>query len=308
MTLTAWAVTTGESGMRTQARGLAVAVADQVVEKILPAGIGWPWRAPLLSPPWPDLIVSCGRRSAKAARAAKRASGGRILAVHVQDPRFAADAFDLVVAMEHDAIQSGEKVIKVSTALHDVTPAALDAAATVWRGRLAPLGRPLAGVIVGGDLRGRAFAGADCDRLVARLERLRAGSGAALAITPSRRTSAETLARIKTAFAGEERIFVWDRSGDNPYLGILALADRLIVTSDSVSMISEALSASHPVEVFDLGFSRHVGFIQTLVDRGLVRRFEGEPSFPLATGPINVTAEVAVVVRNLLQRRTGESG
>ncbi|HEY5289716.1 MAG TPA: ELM1/GtrOC1 family putative glycosyltransferase, partial [Caulobacteraceae bacterium] len=235
MSTSAWAVTTGEMGMRTQARGLAEAVADAVAE--LTVG-SWPWSGPKPTPPWPTVIVSCGRRSARWALAARKASGGSSFAVHVQDPRRDADAFDLIVAMAHDAIAAGGNVIKVTTALHDLTPAKLETAAKAWADRLAPLGRPLTGVAIGGDLRGRAFTLADGARLVEGLRRVRAGTGGALAITPSRRTPAATLAQLKTAFGDDPRVFLWDREGDNPYRAILAASDRLVVTSDSVSMVS----------------------------------------------------------------------
>ena len=310
MTITAWAVTTGETGMRTQARGLARAVADEVVEKTLSRQ----WLAsrsePVdrLAPPWPDLIVSCGRRSVRQVLAARKASGGRTLAVHIQDPRFGTPGFDLIIAMEHDAIRARPRVIKVATALHDLTPQNLDAAGNLWADRLASLGHPLVGVMVGGDLRGRPFGPADGLRLLAGLQRLKSGSGGALAITPSRRTPDHVLALLGEAFAGDSSVFLWDRTGENPYRGILALADRLVVTSDSVSMVSEALATPHPVELFDLGFRRHARFIQGLVERGLARRFEGDPSPPDTTGPVNATLEAAAVVRKLLQARTGVSG
>jgi len=306
MPISAWAVTTGETGMRTQARGLAEALADEVRE--IEVERGWPWRRTLLSPPWPDVMVSCGRRSARWALAAKQKSSGAILAIHVQDPRRDADAFDFVVAMDHDAIAPSATVLKVATALHDLTPARLEAAAAAWADRLAPLGRPLTGVAIGGSLRGRAFTTADGARLIDGLKRVKEGSGGALAITPSRRTPAAVINQLNAAFEGDPRVFLWDLAGDNPYRAILAVADRLVVTSDSVSMVSEALAAPHPVEVLDLGFGRHVGFIQGLVDRRLIRRFEGDPIPPVTSGPANATLEAAAAVKALYPARTGVSG
>lgn len=309
--VTAWVVTTGEAGMRTQARGLAHAVADRIIEKTVSSGPAWPWRPRLeserLAPPWPDIVISCGRRSARASIAARRA-GGDFLAVHVQDPRGPARAFDLIVAMAHDEIRTGPRVIKVATALHDLTDENLAEAGAYWADRLAHLGHPLVGVVIGGDLKGRPFTPADSDRLISGLRRLIREAGAGLAITPSRRTPAWMLRQLATTFAEHPRVFLWDLAGDNPYRGILALADRLVVTSDSVSMVSEAIASHHPVEVLDLGFARHVGFIQTLVDRRLVRRFEGDPSIPVTLGPVNATTEAAARVRALLQTRTGVSG
>jgi mitochondrial fission protein ELM1 len=312
MSLTAWAVTTGEAGMRTQARGLARAVADVVIEKTVARGPDWPWsRAAVeeaLSPPWPDIVISCGRRSATCSLAIRKSSGGRTLNVHVQDPRGRADAFDLVVAMAHDRIAPAANVIKVATALHDLTPENLADAGRAWTSRFACLPRPLTGVVVGGDLKGRPFSLADARRLLAGLRRLRAGTGGGLAVTPSRRTPPTVQAAINEAFGGDPNVFLWDLRGENPYRAILALCDRLVVTSDSVSMVSEALSTGHPVEVLDLGFARHVGFVQDLVDQGLVRRFEGDPAPPNTAGPVNATDEAAVAIRQLLQARTGVVG
>src|SRR5580693_2174218 len=144
MTLTAWALTTGEAGMRTQARGLAAAVADVVVEKTVAGGFPWPWARPApesaMSPPWPDVVVSCGRRSVARSLAIGRASGGRAVTVHVQDPRGRAEGFDLVVAMEHDRIAPAANVIKVATALHDLTPENLAEAGRLWKPRFVALG------------------------------------------------------------------------------------------------------------------------------------------------------------------------
>jgi mitochondrial fission protein ELM1 len=62
------------------------------------------------------------------------------------------------------------------------------------------------------------------------------------------------------------------------------------------------------VEVFDLGFSRHAGFVQDLIDRGFARRFDGDPNPPITSAPVNATAAAAEAVRALLQARTGVSG
>jgi len=310
--ITAWAVTTGENGMRTQARGLAQAVANVVIEKTVRGGLDWPWRTGGLSdsvgPPWPEVMITCGRRSALATAAARKASRGRTLAVHVQDPKMSAGSFDLVVAMEHDAIKPGGNVIKVATALHDLTPENLAAAGAAWSDRLAPLGRPLVGVAIGGDLKGRPFTHADGCALLAGLKRLRREAHASLAITPSRRTPTAVRERLEEAFADDPAVFIWNLEGDNPYRAILASADRLVVTSDSVSMVSEALATGRPVEVLDLGFARHNSFIQGLADRGLLRRFEGDPVPPPSADPVNATLQAAEAVRLLLQARTGVVG
>jgi len=211
--------------------------------------------------------------------------------------------------MDHDRIAAGGNVMKVTTALHDLTPDNLAEAGRLWAPRLAPLGRPLLGVVVGGDLKGRPFTRQDGARLAAGLVSLRAKMGAALAVTPSRRTPQAVRQLLHDTFAGDPGAFVWNLEGDNPYRGILALSDRMVVTSDSVSMVSEALCLPRPVEIFDLGFPRHTAFVQGLIDRGLARRFDGALS-PSSRQPIatNATLQAAQAVKALLQTRTGVAG
>jgi mitochondrial fission protein ELM1 len=314
--LTAWALTTGEAGMRTQARGLAAAVAGAVVEKVILARP--PWRAlpagrlilrglepasDRVEPPWPDLVVSCGRRSALIAREVKRRAAGAPLLVHVQDPLVQAGAFDLVVAMAHDPVE-GPNVLKVATALHDVTAGRLAAAAELWRARLAHLPRPLVGAILGGPTRRRPFGLEEGRELLAGLLAMRRAAGAGVAVVPSRRTPDAVLALFRRAAAEDPAIWTWTREGDNPYLGVLALADRLVVTGDSVSMVSEALATPHPVEVFTPRLNkRHRGFLETLEERRLVRIFDGAWTEPAPRPVVDATAEAAKATREMIARR-----
>src|SRR3546814_9290061 len=69
--------------------------------------------------------------------------------------------------------------------------------------------------------------------------------------TPSRRTgrrNEEILRRGRAGLPAE----IWDGDGENPYFGILALADHVVVTGDSVNMVSEAASTGKPVHVVHL--------------------------------------------------------
>jgi hypothetical protein len=218
----------------------------------------------------------------------------------VQDPLTRPSRFDLVVAMEHDRAK-GPNVLRVLTALHDLTPAKLAAGAAAWTPRFAHLPRPLIGVLLGGPTRGSEFGAAEAHTLLERLEAYRDALGGSLVIVPSRRTPDGALGVFRRAV--DARTWVWDRAGDNPYLGVLALADRFVVTGDSVSMVSEALATPKPVEVFATRLrKRHDGFIQDLVDRGLVRRFDGQATDPAPRPPVDATRAAAERLRPLLQR------
>src|ERR687893_812856 len=112
-----WVLHDGKAGMASQALGVAEAASLPFVEKPLRVRRPWLWAAPSLwvapllgvtqsgvtqsgrrlRPPWPDAVIGCGRNAVRPALAIKRASGGRTLAVHVQDPRFGRDRFDLLI-------------------------------------------------------------------------------------------------------------------------------------------------------------------------------------------------------------------
>ena len=312
-----WVMTTGEAGFRSQALGLAERLVGDPRELVI--GLRFPWnRLPVAltpnpfalldparerpAPPWPELLISCGRRTAALSMAIRKASGGRTLTVHVQDPLARPDGFDLVIAMKHDAV-AGPNVMKVATALHRVTPDKLAEAARLWRERLVSGPGPLVGVMIGGPTSGRVFPTA---ALIKALTRVRREGGARLAIAPSRRTPAPLVAAAQVAFAGDPGVFIWDRESDNPYLGILALADRLVVTSDSVSMISEALATGHPVDIFgEPQNGRHAGFLTTLTKDGLIAPFTGGPAIARGARPVDATDFAAQAVRRLVEARTG---
>ena len=209
----------------------------------LTVDLAWPWRGlpsgcnilglgglskkhDRPGPPWPDVLVSCSRRAGAIAVAVRRASRGKTLAVHVQDPLTRASAFDLVVAMAHDRV-IGPNVIKTPTALHDVTPERLAAAAATWRGRLGEGGQPG----WASDPRRSEQASADVRR--------RRGALASTGWTgvppadwglgsPSPPRGARRARSRPPSQPGSARTMAtsWDMQGDNPYLGILALAGR----------------------------------------------------------------------------------
>lgn len=291
MSRSCWIITPGEAGFESQARGLAEALGTVPVLKRVRVKRPWTWipgvwwRHPLavltadsdpLTPPWPDLVVSCGRIAAPVAVAIKQASGGTTRTAHIQDPLMPLAEFDVVIAPRHDGI-SGPNVVATTGAIHCVTPAKLAAAAEHWHSRFAALPRPLLGALIGGSNGRFALDHEAVSRIAEDLAALARQHGAGLVVTPSRRTGADNEKLLRERLAGIPA-FIWDGTGDNPYFGILALADALVVTEDSVSMTSEALSTGKPVYVARLrGRSRRQRrFQDSLTRAGFTRPFNGE--------------------------------
>ena len=284
----AWVLTEGHAGMeiagaragRGAGRGTGNAQAAGVQAMGLVAGIavaGAPagrddgGRAPACAVA--RLAVTCGNVAAPVGAALRRRG---VRAVHVQHPKMDPARFDVVVAARHDGL-TGPNVVVGRTALHRVTPQRLAEARAVWEPWLRHLPRPLVAVLLGGSNGRFRLDGEVARKLATQLGVMMRMDKAGLAVTPSRRTSAEvTQAMVERL--GPMGAMVWDGRGDNPYFGLLALADAIVVTRDSVSMMSEAVATSAPVMMVDLpGRSRRLGgFVAMLQQEKRVRPFPGD--------------------------------
>jgi len=302
--------------MESQCLGLAEALGfDPVVKRIR---LRQPWRAlnPWLPipgrrvfapgsddfvPPWPDVIIATGRQSAGPALYAKKRTNGRIFCVQIQDAGVAPHRFDLVVVPGHDRLR-GPNVVTTLGALNRVTPERLAVEGAAWAPRLAHLPSPRVAVLIGGDNGVYRLTAERMRRLADDLAALeRAGFG--LMVTPSRRTGPVNEAILGAALDAV-RADVWDGTGDNPYFGYLALADAIIVTADSVNMVTEAGATGRPVHVVDLegGSSKFAAFHAAMREAGITRPFEGRIAqwdYP----PLLETARVAGIVRDRLRAR-----
>jgi hypothetical protein len=83
--------------------------------------------------------------------------------------------------------------------------------------------------------------------------------GSVFAIT-SPRTGAEATAALRVGLGPTGRVHEWrPREADNPYLGYLALADALVVTGDSESMLAETAATGKALFIYPLP-ERPLGF------------------------------------------------
>lgn len=318
MTVRCWVLTEGHIGMENQALGVAEALGAAVTVKRLRPRAPWKWLPPrlwvaplrspgpdgdALAPPWPDLIVTCGKRAVAPALAIRRLSGGRTFAVHIQVPPVRPDRFDLIVVPAHDDLRA-PNVLVTKAAVHRVTPEKLTAEAARLAPSVADLPRPLVAVLIGGANGRYRLTPAIARKLGEQLRALAQRDGAGLLVTPSRRTGAENEAALRAGL-GDAPARIWDHQGDNPYFGWLGLADHVLVTCDSVSMTSEALATGKPVHVIPLdGSSKRIDrFHKTLVAEGLTRPFDGQLD-TWTYKPPGDTARVAEEIARRLRERT----
>ncbi len=257
-----WVISDGAAGNERQALSLADAMCLSAHVIRLQPRAPWRWFAPRLTAgarlgfpaalrrelqaPWPLMAIGCGRQAALLTRGLREWSEGATFTLQILDPRIGAQHFDLVVAPRHDALHAGN-VIQTLGALNPIDDAWLAHAAGQFTA-LAQLPRPRTVLLAGGPRRGLALDDAWLEALIAQIERWRERDGGSLLISTSRRTPSAWRERLRGAFRNGCTCF-WGgaEDGANPYASYLALADRIVVTPDSVNMLSEACAVGVPV-------------------------------------------------------------
>jgi len=213
--------------------------------------------AATLRPPWPDLVVSCGVRNEPVCRWIRAQSGGRTRYVHVGRPWGSLDSFDLVITTPQYRVPPRPNVVNNMLTLHSVTPQRLALARSEWAAAFANLPRPHFAVIVGGNSGPFTLGPKAASRLARQASRLAREHGGSLLVSTSARTSEVAVDALQANIDAPNYFYRWQDAGTaNPYLGILAWADRLIVTGDSIAMLSEACATGKLVQMFDLGGMR----------------------------------------------------
>lgn len=221
------------------------------------AGID-PQRSAPLTPPWPELLITAGMRNEPVARWVREQSGGRTRLVHIGRPWANPDRFDLVITTPQYRLPRRPNVLHNDLPLHRVHAERLAQAAARWAPQLAPLPAPRIAVIVGGNSGPYTLGARAARRLLAEAAALARAAGGSLLITTSPRTPAAALAELRRDCGVPVQLYAWRANDpDNPYFGYLALADALVVTADSISMLAEAGATGKPLYLFDLGAGRH---------------------------------------------------
>jgi uncharacterized protein len=230
-------------------------------------------RSDTLGPPWPDLVLACGRRSAPVARWIGRSSGESARLVHLGRPRASLQAFDLVVTTPQYGLPARANVLHNVLPLNRALPRQREQAATGWLSRLAPLPRPWIGVLVGGHSSSSELNEAVARALRTQAEALARSRGGSLLIATSPRTPAAAADILLADSDVPGARYRW-RADDpeNPYPVFLQHADELIVTGDSASMLAEACATGRRVHYVVLPAPAQQRTVSALLLRWLARR------------------------------------
>ncbi len=254
----------------------------------------------IIEPPWPDMVIAAGRRSAAVARYVRKQSPSTRL-IQIMDPGGDLSVFDLLAIPAHDKPPVADNILPVTGAPHRINADGLKAAGQEWIDRFEGMPRPWIAVLVGGATKRKPFPPAVAARLSKSVVALAETVAGSLLVSTSRRTGASI-----DAFSAElppaSYLYRYDDPGPNPYHGLLALADGIVVTGDSVSMVCEACAPGVPVWIFSppgFAIEKHESLHRDLYERGAARPLSDEWT-DWQPAPLDEAARIAVRARELL--------
>jgi len=183
-----------------------------------------------LAAPWPDLVVTVGRRMSMVARWIREQSGGQTRIVLVGKPSGATDPYSLIITSAEVQMPPASNLLQISLPLLEVDVERVRRAADDWRERFAGLPRPLVGILVGGPTNPFVFNRGVTRRLL-QIARQVVERGGTPYFTTSPRTPPEATAALQRELPAGAQFFEWRRGApDNPYHALLGLADEFVVT------------------------------------------------------------------------------
>jgi uncharacterized protein len=310
-----WIVTDGAAGNENQARALAHYIGMEATDFRVKLPLLGHWLAPQFctvdvdkivlqdggkwSSAAPDFLISCGRIGAAAALAWRKKLGAQCKIVHILNPQVNPRRFDVVIAPIHDKLV-GENVITTRCALHRVDDHWLAAAREKWSA-LAMMPAPRTAILLGGNSRHWTMSAGWLNKLFQQIP-----AGGSLLITVSRRTPKKLLGTLqKLAGTFTHRLWTGAETNDeNPYAGILAHAQRIVVSPDSVNMLSESLAVGVPVytDLAGLSHGKIGGFLRAMEADGYVRPLTLLDQWhgAMEAKVLRETPAVAVKVRKIL--------
>jgi len=309
-----WCLLGRKAGDNAQVRALAAELGYPTVEKDIRAR---PWellvhlgpraslagidaaRSSALAPPWPELVITAGRRNEPVAHWIQRQSAGHSRVVHIGRPWAPLDSFDLIVTTPQYFLPRRDNILHNRLPLHRLLPAELQQTARDFAPLWRELPQPWIAVLVGGDSGRFVFTPAKARQLGLECDRLAREQGGSLLISNSPRTPEGATDALLEQISVPHYCYRFGEGGKNPYAGLLALADMFVVTGESMSMLAEASSTNRPLLIFDMGDGDAIWW-------HLRHNYRYKPlshRFAMRFGPLRMRRDVARIQQSLIDSR-----
>ena len=232
----------------------------------------------VLTPPWPDLVITTGWRTAHIARWIKKQSHDHTRLVQMgRKGTHVAQLYDLAISCRYFRLPPDSRRIETLVPLTEVSSEQLRQAAERWKSLFADTPHPRIALLVGGKSYACRFDEETAYRLGVEVRSFAEGLAGTVFASTSRRTGRQAAVALKKGLGDSFYLHEWQpEQSENPYFAYLALADILIVTGESESMLAEAAATGKPVYIYPLPkrqLDRWTRVKEWIVARGEKQRF-----------------------------------
>lgn len=218
---------------------------------------------------FPELAIGVGYGTTEILESIKKRSNGKTKIAIILDPLKDYEIFDFIILPSYEPYHiEGENVLRTKGLINYInqdflnekikeleTSPKYEFLRREFNSKLQP---PYLAVLVGGKHTGGNVDSNDAKKLAEMVNEFIEKSGGTALITTSHRTEYETTKILKENIKINHYFYDYkERDSENPYDIFLAKANRIIVSGDSVRMMSEAISTNKICYIFSpktLGF------------------------------------------------------
>ena len=248
-------LTEGMHGMISQVEGLAKALDLDFIHEKIELNSFWKFLPPIITPVKSfvfknkidhnfDVVISCGRKSIIPSIYLKNKYKKKIINIHIQDPKVSLKNFDFIVTPEHDGL-NGDNVLLTKGAIHYIRDSELNENESYLKSRIDK--KKIVSFIVGGPNKYYDFKENSINEIFLKLQKNFIDNGYQLIFIPSMRTPQRIIKKANDFFDNNQILI--QEVDKKAYLSSLKLADHIVVTCDSTSMISESAITGKPIYV-----------------------------------------------------------
>tara|TARA_B100000427_G_scaffold76622_1_gene62560 strand:- start:2282 stop:3232 length:951 start_codon:yes stop_codon:yes gene_type:complete len=248
-------LTEGMHGMISQVEGLAKSLDLEFIHEKIELNNIWGFFPPKITPIKKfvfkndlenefNIVISCGRKSVIPSIYLKKKYKKKIINIHIQDPKVSAENFDFIIAPEHDNL-SGSNILKTKGAVHYLTNEELITNENYLKPKI-NLNKKIVSFIIGGPNKYYKYDNNSVNKIFSQVKENFIQNDYQVIIIPSIRTPKKIIEMAKNYFKDQIVILEVDKKA---YLSSLQLANHIVVTCDSTSMISEAALTGKPIYI-----------------------------------------------------------
>ena len=248
-------LTEGMHGMISQVEGLAKGLDIDFIHEKIELNNFWKLFTPKFTPINSfvfknkieknfNIIISCGRKSIIPSIYLKKKFKNKVMNIHIQDPKVSLNNFDYIIAPEHDGL-IGKNVLVTKGAIHYITEDDLIKNQSYLKPKINK--EKVVTMIVGGPNKYYNFNDNIIENIFLNVQNDFIDKGYQLIFIPSMRTPKNIIEKAVNFF--NEKQIIIKNIDKKAYLSSMKLADHIIVTCDSTSMISEAAMTGKPIYV-----------------------------------------------------------